>query len=186
LKRANRILIVRSKIPFSGDGNESIAHTLVKMIALYGCNVDLIELPIDPKRNDFPIQVLGIRSLDLSMMPIGVIDLVITLDYPSCAVQHPRKTVWLQHDLSDPFAAWGAANSDLDTVDAASICATAAEHLKLYLAESQRVYTTTKKMYDQIITFDNVNVHGIITPPISRMISKADKAWGQVVKRLLT
>ena len=95
-----RVLVLGVKVPFSYGGQEVLVRSLVTHLKARGHEADLIELPFNPLPQEGLLLQAGMwRSLDLSQYGGEPIDLVIATKFPSYFARHPRKSVWLVHQL---------------------------------------------------------------------------------------
>jgi glycosyltransferase involved in cell wall biosynthesis len=95
-----RIVVLGVKVPFSYGGQEVLVRSLVTHLKARGHEADLIELPFNPiPQEGLLLQAAMWRSLDLSQCGGEPIDLVIGTKFPSYFARHPRKSVWLVHQL---------------------------------------------------------------------------------------
>lgn len=109
-----RILVLGVKVPFTRGGQEILVETLTKEIRARGHDVDTIELPYNPLPKENLISAAAMwRALDLSSFADQTIDLVIPTKFPSYYVRHPRKSVWLVHQLRSIYDLYGGQFSDI-------------------------------------------------------------------------
>jgi glycosyltransferase involved in cell wall biosynthesis len=108
-----RILVLGVKVPFTHGGQEVLVSTLVKKLSALGHEADVIELPYNPlPKEQLMTQVAMWRALDLTSFAGKPIDLVIATKFPSYYVRHPRKSVWLVHQLRSIYDLYGGPYSD--------------------------------------------------------------------------
>jgi glycosyltransferase involved in cell wall biosynthesis len=109
-----RILVLGVKVPFTHGGQEVLVGSLVKHLRARGHEADVIELPFNPlpKQNLVTAAAMW-RSLDLSNFSGTPIDLVIATKFPSYYARHPRKSVWLVHQLRSIYDLYGGQYSDI-------------------------------------------------------------------------
>jgi glycosyltransferase involved in cell wall biosynthesis len=91
-----------------------LVDTLTKEIRTRGHDVDVIELPFNPlpKQNLVTAAAMW-RALDLSTFCGQSIDLVIPTKFPSYYVRHPKKSLWLVHQLRSIYDLYGGQFSDI-------------------------------------------------------------------------
>ena len=118
-----RILICTAQVPFVRGGAETLVDGLHDALREHGHEVDRIALPFawTPRRNLIQ-SALTWRLLDLTSIGGLPVDLVIATKFPSYAVRHPRKVVWLVHQHRQAYdwygtnlSDWGAQPGDDDT-----------------------------------------------------------------------
>lgn len=109
-----RILVLGCKVPFTHGGQEVLVATLVKQLRERGHEADTIELPFNPlPKQNLVAQAAMWRSLDLENFCGQKIDLVIATKFPSYYARHPRKSVWLVHQLRSIYDLYGGQFSDI-------------------------------------------------------------------------
>lgn len=109
-----RILVLGVKVPFTHGGQEVLVATLVKQLRARGHEADTIELPYNPlPKQNLVTQVAMWRSLDLENVCGQKVDLVIATKFPSYYARHPKKSVWLVHQLRSIYDLYGGQYSDI-------------------------------------------------------------------------
>lgn len=109
-----RILVLGVKVPFTHGGQEVLVSSLVKQLKARGHDVDTIELPFNPlPKQNLLTQAAMWRALDLANFCGHAIDLVIPTKFPSYYARHPRKSLWLVHQLRSLYDLYGGQFSDM-------------------------------------------------------------------------
>jgi glycosyltransferase involved in cell wall biosynthesis len=99
-----RIVACAPQVPFSRGGSELLAETLVEELRVRGHEVELVTVPFKWYPGAHVLQnALLWRLLDLDESQGSAIDLVIATKFPSYAVRHPRKVVWLVHQFRQAY-----------------------------------------------------------------------------------
>ncbi len=98
MSRAKRILVCTAQVPFARGGAELLAEGLRDALLAAGHSADIVALPFTrtPHR-ELLASALAWRMLDLTTVDGQPIDQVICTKFPSYAVAHPRKVIWLVH-----------------------------------------------------------------------------------------
>jgi glycosyltransferase involved in cell wall biosynthesis len=99
-----RIAVCHPQVPFSRGGAEVLAESLVEELRTRNHEVELVTVPF----NWYPgAQVLRNalvwRLLDLEEVQGAPVDMVVATKFPSYAVRHPRKVVWLVHQFRQAY-----------------------------------------------------------------------------------
>lgn len=109
-----RILVLGAKVPFTHGGQEILVATLVKHLKARGHEADVIELPFNPlPKQNLLTQAAMWRSLDLAEFAGGKVDLIIATKFPTYFARHPKKSVWLVHQLRSMYDLHGGQYSDM-------------------------------------------------------------------------
>jgi glycosyltransferase involved in cell wall biosynthesis len=99
-----RIAVCSPQVPFSHGGAEVLAETLVQELRARDHDADLVTVPFKwYPRTQVLQNALVWRLLDLEESQGSPIDLVIATKFPSYAVRHPRKVVWLVHQFRQAY-----------------------------------------------------------------------------------
>ena len=108
-----RILVCTTQVPFARGGAETLAEGLRDALHARGHEADLVALPFawTPRANILR-GALAWRLLDLTRIEGRPVDLVIATKFPSYAVRHPRKVVWLVHQHRQAYDWYGTSLSD--------------------------------------------------------------------------
>ncbi len=118
-----RILICTTQVPFARGGAETLSEGLRDALRERGHEAEIVALPFawTPRPNILR-GALAWRLLNLTVVDGRPIDLVIATKFPSYAVRHPRKVVWLVHQhrqaydwYGTPLSDWGAQPGDSET-----------------------------------------------------------------------
>jgi glycosyltransferase involved in cell wall biosynthesis len=108
-----RILICTSQVPFVRGGAELLAEGLRDALRERGHAADIVSLPYSWQPHDrLGPSALAWRLLDLTSVDGAPVDQVICTKFPSYAVRHPRKVVWLVHQHRQAYDWYGTPLSD--------------------------------------------------------------------------
>src|SRR5512132_2282246 len=95
-----RIAVLRPQVPFARGGAEIFTDELVAELAARGHDADLVSVPFKWYPGTRVLtQAFLWRMLDLDESDGRPIDLVIATKFPSYAVRHQNKVVWLLHQF---------------------------------------------------------------------------------------
>ena len=107
------VLVLHSQVPFVRGGAEVLVEGLVKAISECGHTVDTVSLPLSWN----PVEgllttALSWRLLDVSSFNGRHVDCVICTKYPTWAVRHPNKALWLIHQHRQAYDLYGTPLSE--------------------------------------------------------------------------
>ncbi|MBI4496597.1 MAG: glycosyltransferase family 4 protein [Chloroflexi bacterium] len=109
-----RVVICGVQTLFVRGGAESLVASLERELAARGFSVDVVNLPYkDVPRSEILKGFLLWRWLHLREMHGRPVDLVIGTKFPSYAVRHPHKVVWLVHQHRQAYELYGTPYSDM-------------------------------------------------------------------------
>jgi glycosyltransferase involved in cell wall biosynthesis len=99
-----RIAVCSPQVPFARGGAEILAERLTMELAARGHEADLVTLPFKwyPDATVLTNAALW-RLVDLTEVDGRRVDLVIGTKFPSYAVKHPNKVVWLVHQFRQAY-----------------------------------------------------------------------------------
>src|ERR671937_1884800 len=99
-----RIAVCAPQVPFARGGAEIFADDLVAELRARAHEVDLMTVPYKWYAGERVIsQAFLWRLLDLEEADGRPIELVIATKFPSYAVRHPNKVVWLLHQFRQAY-----------------------------------------------------------------------------------
>ena len=99
-----RIAVCRPQVPFAHGGAEIFTDTLVAELRARGHEAEIVSVPFKwyPGARVLT-QAFTWRLLDLTESDGNPIDLVVATKFPSYAVRHPEKRVWLVHQFRQAY-----------------------------------------------------------------------------------
>jgi glycosyltransferase involved in cell wall biosynthesis len=99
-----RIAVCSPQVPFAHGGAEVLAERLTEELRARGHQADLVTVPFKWYPGERVLtQAYLWRLLDLEEVDGRTVDLVIATKFPSYVVRHPRKVVWLVHQLRQAY-----------------------------------------------------------------------------------
>jgi glycosyltransferase involved in cell wall biosynthesis len=109
------LLILHTQVPFVRGGAEVLVDGLADALRRHGHDVDTVALPLSwnpPER--LLTTALAWRLLDLRRFNYKQIDRVICTKFPTWAVEHDQKALWLIHQHRQAYDLFGTALSEFD------------------------------------------------------------------------
>ena len=161
-----RILICTAQVPFARGGAELLVEGLRDALRHAGHHADIVALPFTrtPHR-ELLSSALAWRMLDLTNVEGEPIDQVICTKFPSYAVYHPRKVVWLVHQHRQVYDWRGTRWSDWGSQDADPAVADAIMRLdRRSLAEATRRFTISRVVSERLSRFNGLNAAPLYPP----------------------
>ena len=108
-----RVVLCAAHVPFVRGGAEVLYESLRDELVRRGHRAEIVALPFNwSSRGAILRSALAWRMLDLSDAAGERIDLVVATRFPSYAVRHPRKVVWLIHQFRQIYDLAGTPYSD--------------------------------------------------------------------------
>jgi glycosyltransferase involved in cell wall biosynthesis len=99
-----RIAVCTPQVPFERGGTEILAETLVRELRDRGHEVEDVKIPFKWFPGPRALrEALVWRLVDLEEAQERPIDLLIATKFPSYAIRHPNKVVWLVHQFRQAY-----------------------------------------------------------------------------------
>ncbi len=162
-----RVLVAAVQSPFSGGGAERHERRLTEELVKRGVEADLVTLPlIERERFDLVRSALAWRSLDLAEIGGRTVDAVIATRFPSYAVRHPNKVVWVIHQYRQAYDQFGTPWSDFtSSPEDRRTRETIAAIDTLGLSEARRVFANSKTVAARLATHNGIASEPLYHPP---------------------
>ena len=162
-----RIAVCAPQVPFERGGTEILVETLAQQLRNRGHEVEEVRIPF----KWYPgAQVLreGLvwRLLDLEVAQERPIDLVIATKFPSYAIRHPNKVVWLVHQFRQAY--------DLDRADYGQFGEDAFDRAtvrgihrldRTTLGEARRIFAISRNVADRLERSTGLEAEVLPPPP---------------------
>src|SRR6266542_566829 len=164
---AMRIAVCSAQVPFARGGAEIFADDLVSELAARGHEATVVTVPFKWYPGTRVLtQAFLWRLVDLSEADGRPIDLVIATKFPSYAVRHPNKVVWLLHQFRQ---AYELDRTDLgqfgeNTEDRAT--RRAVQRLdRVALGEARKVFATSRNVAERLQRSTGIDAEVMPHPP---------------------
>lgn len=164
--RMKKIAICAAQIPFNYGGAEILVEELNKQLNNKGFQSEIIKIPFKWYPKEQLIDNAFVWNLtDLTESNGEKIDLVICTKYPTYAIQHPNKVIWLFHqhrpvyDLLDtPFSEFTKTGEDLKIIN----------HIRKidqkHIAEAKKIFTISNNVSERLLRFNGIKSE-VLYPP---------------------
>jgi glycosyltransferase involved in cell wall biosynthesis len=162
-----RIAVCAPQVPFARGGAEIFADDLVSELNERGHEADLVTVPYKWYPGERVLsQAFLWRLLDLSESDGRPIELVIATKFPSYAVRHPNKVVWLLHQFRQAY--------ELDRTELGQFGESAEERAtrravhrldKVALGEAKKVFATSRNVADRLRRSTGIEAEVMPHPP---------------------
>jgi glycosyltransferase involved in cell wall biosynthesis len=162
-----RLAVCMPQVPFERGGTEIFADGLVQALRGHGHETELVTIPYKwyPKERVLTQAFLW-RLLDLEEAGGHPIDAVIATKFPSYAIRHPRKVVWLLHQFRQ---AW-----DLDRTGLGQFSESAEDRAlrrkvlafdRVALSEARQIFTTSSIVAGRLRESTGLEAEVLAPPP---------------------
>jgi glycosyltransferase involved in cell wall biosynthesis len=162
-----RVLVAAVQSPFSGGGAERHVRRLTDELKARGVDADLVTIPlIERERFDLVRSALAWRSLDVSEFGNRAVDAVIATRFPSYAVKHPNKVVWVIHQYRQAYDQLGTPWSDFTaSAEDRRTRETIAAIDRTGLTEARRVFANSKTVAARLARYNGIESEPLYHPP---------------------
>jgi glycosyltransferase involved in cell wall biosynthesis len=162
-----RIAVCAPQIPFERGGTEILSETLAEQLRGRDHQVELVRIPFKWYPGHRPLrEALLWRLVDLEDAPRRPIDLVIATKFPSYAIRHPNKIVWLVHQFRQAYeldrGEFGQFGED--KFDRAAV--RAIHRLdRTTLGEARRLFAISRNVADRLQRSTGLKAEVLLPPP---------------------
>src|ERR671938_335095 len=147
-----RIAVCRPQVPFARGGVEIFTDDLVSELRARGHEADLVTVPFKWYPGERVLtQAFLWRLLDLEEVDGRRVDLVVATKFPSYAIRHPNKVVWLVHQFRQAY--------ELDRTELGQFGESPEERAtrrhvqrvdRVALGEARRLFTTSQNVAERL------------------------------------
>src|SRR5689334_23051736 len=162
-----RIAVCAPQVPFTRGGAEIFADDLVAELRARDHETDLVTVPYKWYPGERVLsQAFLWRLLDLTEADGRSIDLVIATKFPSYAVRHPNKVVWLLHQFRQAY--------ELDRTELGQFGESAEDRAtrravqrldKVALGEARKLFATSQNVAERIRRSTGLEAEVMPHPP---------------------
>jgi glycosyltransferase involved in cell wall biosynthesis len=162
-----RIAVCAPQVPFERGGTEILVETLTDQLRSREHEVELVKVPFKWYPGPRPLrEALVWRLLDLEEAQGRPIDLVIATKFPSYAIRHRNKVVWLVHQFRQ---AYDLDRTDLrqfgeDPFDRSTV--RGIQRLdRLTLGEARRLFAISRNVAERLHSSTGLDAEVLLPPP---------------------
>jgi glycosyltransferase involved in cell wall biosynthesis len=162
-----RIAVCAPQVPFERGGTEILVETLTDQLRIREHEVELVKIPFKWYPGPRPLrEALVWRLLDLEEAQGRPIDLVIATKFPSYAIRHRNKVVWLVHQFRQAY--------DLDRTDLGqfgedpfdrSIVRGIQRLDRLTLGEARSLFAISRNVAERLHSSTGLSPKVLVPPP---------------------
>jgi glycosyltransferase involved in cell wall biosynthesis len=147
-----RIAVCRPQVPFARGGVEIFTDDLVTELGARGHDADLVTVPFKWYPGERVLtQAFLWRLLDLEEADGRKVDLVVATKFPSYAIRHPNKVVWLVHQFRQAYELDRTELGQFGESPGERATRRAVQRLdRLALGEARKVFATSRNVADRL------------------------------------
>lgn len=178
-----RIAICAAQVPFTRGGAEVLYESLRDELVRRGHRAEIVALPFNwSSRSNILRSALAWRMLDLTSSAGEPIDLVIATRFPSYAVRHPRKVVWLIHQFRQIYELAGTRFSDFGArAGDGEVAAMLRDLDARTLGEARARYSISRTTAERLRRFNDLDAEPLYPPPLLGERYRSEEPSGYVL-----
>jgi len=162
-----RLAVCMPQVPFERGGTEIFADGLVQALREHGHDTELVTVPYKWYPGERVLtQAFLWRLLDLTEATGRPIDAVIATKFPSYAIRHPRKVVWLLHQFRQ---AWDLDRTELgqfsESAEDRALRRKVLELDRVTLGEARTIFTTSSIVAGRLRESTGLDAEVLAPPP---------------------
>ena len=167
MTQSPRVLVLAVQSPFSHGGAERHVRRLTEELRRREIEADLVTIPlIERDRFDLVRSALAWRSLDLSEVGNRPVHAVIATRFPSYAVRHDNKIIWLIHQYRQVYDQFGTPYSDFtSSPEDRRTRETIAEIDRVGLTEARHVFANSANVAARLAKYNGIASEPLYHPP---------------------
>lgn len=164
---APRVAVLGVQTPFAEGGAERHVARLTEELRRRGVEADLITMPlVERERFDLIRSALAWRGLDLSEAGGRAVDAVIATRFPSYAIRHPNKVVWLIHQYRQVYDQYGTPYSDFTASPEDRRTREAVARIdQVGLSEARRIFANSATVAARLSKHNRIASRPLYHPP---------------------
>jgi glycosyltransferase involved in cell wall biosynthesis len=163
-----RIAICAAQVPFVRGGAEVLYGSLRDELVRRGHEVEIVALPFNwSSRLAILKSALAWRLIDLVHAAEESVDLVIATRFPSYAVRHPRKVVWLVHQFRQIYELAGTRYSDFGSrPEDAEVTSMLRALDARALGEATARFAISRNTAERLLAHNGLDAEPLYPPPL--------------------
>lgn len=166
--KKKKICVLHAQVPFVRGGAELLVENLTNELRKRNFEAELVSLPFKWYPNNTLLDsVLAWRMIDLSETNGNKIDLVISTKFPTYAVNHENKVLWLMHQFREAYDLRDNKEyAGLDTIPNGVNIRKKIETLdNRVIPEAKEIYSISKNVTERLKRFNNLDSIPLYHPP---------------------
>src|SRR5438067_5982053 len=162
-----RIAVCMPQVPFARGGAEIFADDLVAELRARDHDVALVTVPYKWYPGERVLsQAFLWRLLDLEEADGRPIDLVIATKFPSYAVRHPNKVVWLLHQFRQAYELDRTALGQFGETAEERAARRAVQRLdRVALGQAKKLFATSRNVAERLVRSTGLQAEVMPHPP---------------------
>jgi len=163
----SRIVICGVQTLYVRGGAEVLVESLAHALRQRDHQVDVVNLPyVDQPRTQILQTFLAWRMLNLRRIHGRSVDMVLPTKWPSYAVSHPNKRVWLVHQHRQAYELYRTVYSDMHARPDGWLFARLIRRLDAWgLGEARALFSISRNTADRLWRYNHLRATPVYPPP---------------------
>lgn len=166
--KKKKVCVLHAQVPFVRGGAELLVENLTNELRKRNFDAELVSIPFKwYPYNTLLDSVLAWKMIDLSETNGNKIDLVISTKFPTYAVNHENKVLWLMHQFREAYDLRDSVEyAGLNTMPGGGHIRKKIEVLdNILIPESKEIYSISKNVTERLHKFNNIDSIPLYHPP---------------------
>lgn len=170
------VLVLHTQVPFVRGGAEVLVAGLSDALAARGHTVDTVALPLAWNPPDRLLtSALAWRLLDVRAFNARSVDLVVCTKFPTWAVDHPNKVLWLIHQHRQAYDLFGTPMSEFGgDVQSRELRERVVEIDRVGIGECRRRFAISQNVAGRLKRYCGIDAEPLY-PPVPRSGLSAER-----------
>ena len=167
--KKKKICVLHAQVPFMRGGAELLVENLTRELNIRNFEAELVSLPFKWYPNNSIVDsILAWRMVDLSESNGNKIDMVISTKFPTYAVNHENKILWLMHQFREAYDLCDIEEyAGLNTLPGGEkLRKKIVEIDNKLIPESKAIYSISKNVTNRLKKFNNLDSIPLYHPPM--------------------
>lgn len=162
-----RIAVCAPQVPFERGGTEILAETLTEELRRRDHEVELVRIPFKWYPGPRPLrEALLWRLVDLEEAQGRPVQIVIATKFPSYAIRHPNKVVWLVHQFRQAYELDRTELGQFGEDPVGRATVRAINRLdRMTLGEARRLFAISRNVADRLQRSTGLEADVLVPPP---------------------
>jgi glycosyltransferase involved in cell wall biosynthesis len=162
-----RIAVCAPQVPFERGGTEVLTETLTEELRRRDHEVELVRIPFKWYPGARPLrEALLWRLVDLEEAQGRPIEKVIATKFPSYAIRHPNKVVWLVHQFRQAYELDGTELGQFGQDPFGRATVRSIQRLdRTTLGEARRLFAISRNVADRLHRSTGLEAEVLVPPP---------------------
>jgi glycosyltransferase involved in cell wall biosynthesis len=163
-----RVAVIDSQVAFFHGGAEMLAARLAEAFRALGHDVESVRIPFNPATPADIARAMDFAQAEDASRWIAAPDVVVPLRFPAYLVRHPRKHVWLLHQLRQYYEYYGETRAAGNAAEVEALRPRIVEADRAALAQAATLHPMSRRIAQRLESANGVAAAAPLYPPLPR------------------